>query len=178
MRIKKILSFAILSTVFIYSFAHASIAIPMFMTSTNGKGENIGTITAEKSLCGILLTPNLHGLPPGIHGFHIHVKPDCDNNGMAAEGHFDPANASEHNGPYNKHSHLGDLPVLIVNQDGNATLPTLAPRFTLDELKNHAIIIHASGDNYSDKPEKLGGGGSRIACGIIGEQKKPENVNG
>ncbi len=28
-------------------------------------------------------------------------------------------------------------------------------------------MIHAGGDNYSDTPEKLGGGGARVACGVI-----------
>src|SRR5262249_11705937 len=97
----------------------------------------------------------------------VHVKPSCDNNGMAAGGHFDPQNSQEHNGPFVKRGHLGDLPVLIVDQDGNATLPTLAPRFKLKDLKGHALMIHAGSDNYSDVPEKLGGGGERIACGII-----------
>jgi len=27
-------------------------------------------------------------------------------------------------------------------------------------------MIHAGGDNYSDQPEPLGGGGGRIACGV------------
>jgi Cu-Zn family superoxide dismutase len=28
-------------------------------------------------------------------------------------------------------------------------------------------MIHAGGDNYADKPKKLGGGGERIACAVI-----------
>ena len=28
-------------------------------------------------------------------------------------------------------------------------------------------MIHAGGDNYSDQPQPLGGGGARIACGVI-----------
>jgi Cu-Zn family superoxide dismutase len=28
-------------------------------------------------------------------------------------------------------------------------------------------MIHESGDNYSDTPKKLGGGGGRIACGVV-----------
>jgi len=28
-------------------------------------------------------------------------------------------------------------------------------------------MIHAGGDNMSDKPEPLGGGGARYACGVI-----------
>ena len=27
-------------------------------------------------------------------------------------------------------------------------------------------MIHSGGDNYSDEP-KLGGGGARVACGVI-----------
>ena len=28
-------------------------------------------------------------------------------------------------------------------------------------------MIHSGGDNYSDAPEKNGGGGERIACGVM-----------
>jgi len=28
-------------------------------------------------------------------------------------------------------------------------------------------MIHAGGDNYSDEPAKLGGGGARMACGVV-----------
>lgn len=149
------------------NLAHASVTIPIVLFNESGHPENIGTITAENSACGVLLTPNLHSLPPGIHGFHVHEIPSCDNHGMAAGGHLDPDKTNQHEGPYKHVGHLGDLPVLIVDEDGNATLPTLAPRFKLSELSGHALMIHAGGDNYSDHPEKLGGGGARIACGII-----------
>lgn len=144
----------------------AKVVVPMYLVAEHGQGKAIGEITLENALGGVLLTPNLHDLPAGIHGFHIHEKPDCDNMGNAAGGHLDPAHTGEHEGPY-KRGHLGDLPVLIVDKDGNATLPMLAPRFKLSDIKNHALMIHAGGDNYSDKPEKLGGGGARIACGVV-----------
>ena len=35
------------------------------------------------------------------------------------------------------------------------------------QLKGKALIIHAGGDNYSDRPAPLGGGGARVACGLI-----------
>ncbi len=149
--------------------AYASITIPMYLVDAKGGTKAIGTIKAENSLCGILLTPDLHDLPPGVHGFHVHENPSCDNGGMAAGGHFDPMHTAQHKGPYQTSGHLGDLPVLIVGQDGRATLPTLAPRFKLSELDHHAFIIHAGADNYSDTPEKLGGGGARMACGVISE---------
>ncbi|MEA2738922.1 MAG: superoxide dismutase, Cu-Zn family, partial [Acetobacteraceae bacterium] len=34
-------------------------------------------------------------------------------------------------------------------------------------LHKHALVIHANGDNYSDAPAALGGGGGRSACGEI-----------
>lgn len=159
--------FAIVLTILGTGFAHASITIPIKMFTPTGQARDIGSITAEDSFCGVLLTPNLHGLPAGVHGFHVHVNPSCDQNGMAAGGHLDPNNTNEHDGPYNQSGHLGDLPVLIVDNNGSATLPTLAPKFKLSQIIGHAIIIHAGGDNYSDKPEKLGGGAERIACGVI-----------
>lgn len=146
---------------------YASLTIPIYLVSPQGQGQNIGNITADDAFGGVLLTPHLHGLPPGPHGFHIHINPNCGNNGMAAGGHLDPSNTNQHDGPYSERGHLGDMPVLIVNQDGNALTPTLAPRFKLADIKGHSIMIHAGGDNYADQPEKLGGGGARIACGVI-----------
>jgi Cu-Zn family superoxide dismutase len=149
------------------NLAYASVAIPIVLFNADGQAKNIGSISAEDSFCGVLLKPNLTNLPPGVHGFHVHVNPSCEQNGMAAGGHLDPGKTDQHDGPYNKKGHLGDMPVLIVDQDGNANLPTLAPKFKLADIMGHAIMIHAGGDNYSDKPEKLGGGGERIACGVI-----------
>jgi Cu-Zn family superoxide dismutase len=71
---------------------------------------------------------------------------------------------------------LGDLPVLYVDAAGRATRNSWAPRLKTTDLAGRAIIIHAGGDNYSDNPKKLGGGGSRVACGVVGagaEKVKP-----
>ncbi len=65
--------------------------------------------------------------------------------------------------------HAGDLPALYVAADGTATNPVLAPRLNLSELKGRSLMIHAGGDNHADRPEKLGGGGARIACGVAPE---------
>ncbi|MBA3660976.1 MAG: superoxide dismutase family protein [Gammaproteobacteria bacterium] len=153
----------------ILTSAYAATTVPMYMIDAKGQGKSIGSIKIEDSLCGVLITPDLHDLPPGLHGFHVHQKPSCGDRGMAAGDHLDPDETGEHNGPYRKLGHLGDLPVLVVDQAGNATIPTLAPRFKLSKLNGHSIIIHEEGDNYADSPKKLGGGGPRIACGIIGE---------
>ena len=38
---------------------------------------------------------------------------------------------------------------------------------TLAEVSERALMIHAGGDNHSDHPAALGGGGGRIVCGVI-----------
>jgi len=139
----------------------------MYLTDDTTQTKSIGSIKIEDSHCGVTIIPDLHGLSPGIHGFHIHDKPDCGDKGMAAAGHLDPGKTSKHHGPYKADGHLGDLPVLIVNNDGIANLPTFAPHLTVNQITNHSLMIHAGSDNYSDTPEKLGGGGARVACGVI-----------
>ena len=36
-----------------------------------------------------------------------------------------------------------------------------------DKTGNHALMIHVGGDNFHDHPAALGGGGARMACGVI-----------
>ncbi|MBF0557642.1 MAG: superoxide dismutase family protein [Nitrospirae bacterium] len=152
----------------------AELVVPMNMIDANGTGKAIGTVTVSESPYGTIFTPKLSGLAPGLHGFHVHQNADCSMvekdghkmSGMAAGGHLDPAGTGKHEGPYGQ-GHLGDLPALYVDAAGNATLPVLAPRLKTDDLKGRALMIHAGGDNYSDSPAKLGGGGDRVACGVI-----------
>jgi Cu-Zn family superoxide dismutase len=85
---------------------------------------------------------------------------------LAAGGHYDPLKTGKHEGPYGK-GHLGDLPALYVGSDGKATMPVVSPRLKVSDLKGRSLMIHAGSDNYSDYPEPLGGGGARVACGVI-----------
>ena len=150
------------------------LVIHINLVNEQGIGKDIGTITVSDKQYGLLVIPHLSGLLPGMHGFHIHQNPDCSPSvkdgkqvaALAAGGHLDPAGTGRHEGPYGN-GHLGDLPTLYAGNDGNATLPVLAPRLKVADLKGHSVMIHAGGDNYSDQPEKLGGGGARVACGVI-----------
>jgi Cu-Zn family superoxide dismutase len=150
------------------------IVVQMNLISDQGVGASIGTDTLTDTPQGLKLAPALSGLTPGNHGFHIHEKPSCAAGlkdgkpapGLAAGGHYDPASAGKHEGPVGK-GHLGDLPVLTVGTDGKATETVVAPRLKTGDVKGRSLMIHAGGDNYSDVPEKLGGGGGRIACGVI-----------
>jgi Cu-Zn family superoxide dismutase len=164
MKFQKILS--LVGICWVSAQAYASVEIPML---TADKQQDIGTLHADDTIYGLLVTPKLHDLTPGTHGFHIHQMPACGDHAMAAGGHLDPGLTNQHKGPYEGGGHLGDMPVLIVNKDGTATLPVLAPRLKLADLKNHTVMIHEGSDNYSDIPEKLGGGGARVACGVVPE---------
>lgn len=131
----------------------------------DSNGKQLGNVVFEDSQYGLLIKPSLQGLPSGLHGFHIHQFPNCGDKGMSAGGHLDPANTNSHQGPYGN-GHLGDLPLLAVDSSGQASTPVLAPRLSTKDIRDHALMIHEGGDNYSDTPP-LGGGGSRIGCGKI-----------
>lgn len=154
----------------------AAIIVPMTLVSASGAGASIGDITLRNGAAGVALGLHLHGLPPGDHGFHLHTTGSCATAANAsgqmtaaggAGGHFDPANTGHHEGP-NGAGHMGDLPLLHVGEDGSASQVLIAPHLrSIDELRGRALIIHAGGDNYSDTPAPLGGGGARIACGVV-----------
>ncbi len=147
----------------------ASLTIPMYEVAQVGYGKSLGSIIAMETPYGVLFLPQLKGLvpEPRVRGFHVHEGQSCDNFGQAALGHLDPEKTNRHLGPYEAQGHLGDLQVLIINQDGSVTLPVLAPRLTLEAIAGHTLVIHANGDNYSDHPKPLGGGDYRVACGKI-----------
>lgn len=156
--------------------AHAaSEKVELHSVTAKGVGEVIGSVTIEESDWGLQFTPNLSGLTPGIHGFHVHAKGSCEpatTDGKvvaagAAGGHLDPTNSGKHLGPYHD-GHLGDLPAIFVTDDGKATYPVLAPRIKkLADISGKALMVHVGGDNHADHPKPLGGGGERFACGVI-----------
>lgn len=151
-----------------------ALEVPIALVDADGSNKNIGHILIEARPYGTLLTPALKDLPPGLHGFHLHENPSCapaEKDGkktaaLGAGGHLDPARTGKHEGPYGQ-GHLGDLPALYVAADGTATQAVLAPRLKPAEFTGHSLMIHAGGDNHSDHPQALGGGGSRIACGVV-----------
>lgn len=145
----------------------AGILIPVQWVSGPNAGKSAGVVKADDTPYGLLLTPTLQGLSPGAHGFHIHATALCSDGGMAAGGHLDPLHTEVHHGPYQASGHLGDLPVLIVNEKGEAVLPVLAPRLTLAAIKGHALIIHEGSDNYAEDALKQPGSAIRVACGVI-----------
>ena len=141
--------------------------------SAAGVGQKIGTITFQDSVAGLIVTTNLSGLPVGERGFHIHENGSCSpaekegkmGAALAAGSHLNTNQAANHGTPLS--GHLGDLPALKVAADGTANVRLIAPRLKVADITDRAVMIHAGGDNYADVPKALGGGGDRIACGVI-----------
>ena len=153
----------------------ADLSVTLQRATEQGPGETLGQVKIERSEYGLVFRPALSGLTPGLHGFHLHAK----GSGAPAEadgkvtpaggagGHWDPKNTGKHGEPWGD-GHLGDLPALYVDGDGKATQPVLAPRLKdLGDLEGLALMVHAGGDNHADHPQPLGGGGARVACGVI-----------
>ncbi len=148
----------------------------MAQATPTGPGIPIGVVQISDGPGGAVIVTDLQSLPSGVHGFHVHAGASCapgpDKTGKvipagAAMGHMDPAATGKHEGPMGM-GHLGDLPVLTVSTDGVAHETLVAPHIvSVAALKGHALMIHAGGDTYSDDPAPLGGGGARIACGVI-----------
>ena len=154
--------------------AGKSVKVTMNTVTADGVGASIGTITVKEGKDGVTLEPKLKGLAPGEHGFHIHEKPSCDpadkdgkkTAAQSAGGHFDPETTKAHKGPGGG-GHKGDLPKLVVSDKGEAKDKMEVKGLTLADFQGKSLMIHEGGDNYSDTPKPLGGGGARIACGVV-----------
>lgn len=155
------------------------IKVKVNFITESGVGKSAGQITIKQTDAGLELQTNLKGLTPGEHGFHLHENPSCDPAdkegkqvaGQAAGGHYDPDATKVHKGPAGG-GHKGDLPKLEVAENGKSKAKLQVPGLKLEDVAGRSIMIHAGGDNYADAPKPLGGGGDRVACGVIAADSK------
>jgi len=167
------------------ALAAKPVKVTMNQISVDGIGESAGTITLKQTKKGVELALDLSKLPPGEHGFHLHERGICEpaekegkkTAGQAAGGHWDPDATKAHKGPGGG-GHKGDLPKITVPENGKLKTKVTVEGLTMADLGGKALMIHAGGDNYSDTPKPLGGGGDRIVCGVIpGGPPTPEGVS-
>lgn len=140
----------------------------------NELGARIGTAQFTAGAHGVRVTIEIAHIPPGKHGIHIHAIGKCDPPSFAsAAGHFNPT-SSHHgvNNPQTPHPHLGDMPNLTADKEGNARAHFVLAGVTLDDGPDSlfhqggtAIVVHAGPDDLISDPS--GNSGNRIACGII-----------
>ena len=153
----------------------AELRVEIRQATPTGPRGLLGTVMISDGPSGGIVKTALKGLPPGPRGFHIHENGSCQPttaNGQpvpagGAGSHLDPQHTGKHEGPA-ENGHLGDMPVLEVAGDGSATQTLTAPHIKdVSALRGKSVVVHVGGDNYSDQPQPLGGGGARIGCGVI-----------
>ncbi|HQO29993.1 MAG TPA: superoxide dismutase family protein, partial [Accumulibacter sp.] len=99
------------------STAQGNEAIAMHFVDENGIGASAGQVFVSETKFGLVFTPALAGLPPGVHGFHVHEHASClslEKEGKKipaakAGGHYDPEKTAAHGFPWGE-EHLGDHP--------------------------------------------------------------------
>ena len=149
-------------------------------TLQNATGQRVGVAFFRERQGEVAVTAAVWGLAPGFHGFHVHAVGECVAPFTSAGGHFNPTDVDHGD-------HAGDMPSLLVNDDGTGELHFATDRFTLDNLfdaDGSALMVHAGRDNYANIPNRYqqddsgvygpdadtlatGDAGVRAACGVI-----------
>src|SRR6187402_3233353 len=95
----KTLSLTIAAILVLAACASTSRPVAVANLSPTSGSSASGTVTLTGQADGsVSVAVDLKGVPPGAHGFHIHDKGDCGDNGNAAGGHFNPG-SSAHGAP-------------------------------------------------------------------------------
>jgi superoxide dismutase, Cu-Zn family len=152
-------------------------------TLRNAAGDRIGQVFfKEKRRDGsVMVFGRAEDLPPGFHGFHVHAVGQCVPPFTTAGGHYNPDGATHRD-------HAGDMPSLLINEDGEGFVAFATDRFSISELRDadgSAVIVHELADNYANIPTRYrspdsppqggpdaatlstGDAGSRQACGVV-----------
>jgi len=149
-----------------------STAVELVPTAAITPNPTRGTVTFTALDHGVRVAGEVRGLVPGSeHGFHIHEKGDCGDNGNASGGHFNPTGGTH--GKFGAPgSHAGELPSLRADSSGVA-------RFSLEDhslsltpgaansVIGRALVVHRDPDDFTTQPS--GNSGPRIACAVIGK---------
>lgn len=150
-------------------------------------GTAAGAASFGRTKSGTEVSVKVEGLEPGFHGFHVHATGKCEPDSVAAdkpEKKGDFLSAGGHMGSDEaKHpNHAGDLPSLLVNEDGTGELSFTTDRFSPEDLADDdgsAVMIHSGTDNFANIPERYASEGAdeetagagdakmRVACGVV-----------
>lgn len=140
----------------------------------NTEEKVLGSATFRQDNKGVVtLEIALEGLTEGEYGMHIHTV------GLAtaptfedAGGHFNPEEV-EHGTESETGPHAGDLPNLVVGEDGKVNETIEIPNVSLDpegentlnSTDGTSLIIHTGTDDYTTQP--TGDAGDRQAAAVI-----------
>lgn len=150
------------------------------MTLHDAAGEIVGFVRLTKQGAKVIVRAQAEDLTPGFHGFHVHAVGECVAPFTSAGGHYNPGGTGHG-------SHAGDMPNLLVLDDGTAQIQFATDNFSIEELfdaDGSAIIVHAAPDNFANIPTRYqsttegtfgpdsatlatGDAGARVACGVV-----------
>ncbi|MEV4901942.1 superoxide dismutase family protein [Citricoccus sp. NPDC055426] len=156
-------------------------------TLQDADGDELGTAEFSEADGSFEIRVEASGLEPGFYGLHVHGIGECEPDSAAPD---DPADtgafksAGGHLGAeHAEHpDHAGDLPVLLVQESGDALLTFQTNRISLDDFEDEdgaALMLHSDPDNFANIPERYaadgpdedttgaGDSGDRLACGVI-----------
>jgi len=139
-------------------------------TAAISPNPTLGKVTFTPLDHGVRVAGEVRGLAPNSeHGFHIHEKGDCGDNGNASGGHFNPAGGI-HGKFAAPGSHAGELPSLMADASGVARFRVDDHSISLTDgaannVLGRALVVHRDRDDYTTQP--AGNSGPRIACAVI-----------
>ncbi|MFD0697269.1 superoxide dismutase family protein [Paenibacillus sp. GCM10027628] len=145
------------------------INVPLIGTT----GQTIGTAKLTAVQEGVRIEVQASGLKPGLHGLHVHEKAVCEAPTFESAGaHLNPTH-KQHGFNNPKGYHAGDLPNMLVDEQGNGRFDAISKSVVLLPDKPNSllkpggtsIVIHEQVDDYKTDPS--GNSGKRIACGAV-----------
>ena len=142
----------------------------------NNQGKTIGGAHFRQGPEGVLIEIQISDLPSGKHGMHLHETGTCEDHARfkMAGGHIMPTGRPSGYLNWNGGPHEGNLPNLIVHNDGTAHVELYTQLVSIEGGYNAPILldkdgstlmIHINPDDHVSQP--IGGSGARIACGVI-----------
>ncbi|QBR91356.1 superoxide dismutase family protein [Nocardioides euryhalodurans] len=164
-----------------HATGHGHAVLQVVLRGTDGS--KVGKVTLKQTGDTVVVKGRAEALTPGFHGFHIHAIGICDP--AAAAGPFTSAGGHYTGGDTTHGNHAGDMPPLLVMDDGEASAQFVTDRFGLAELRDldgSAVMVHAGPDNLANIPTRYsaagvpgpdaatlatGDAGARVACGVI-----------
>ena len=150
------------------------------VTLHDAGGMTVGRVKLTQVGGAVMVRADVQGVAPGFHGFHVHGVGECIPPFTSAGGHFNPSGTTHGD-------HAGDMPPLLVMDDGTASIRFQTDRFTVRDLfdaDGSAVIVHADRDNLANIPVRYhshtedvfgpdsatlatGDAGGRFACGVV-----------
>jgi len=161
---------ALVSTVLLVVAACATMNRPTATANLDAMGSSTAKGTArfvQLADGSVQVTVDATGVPPGVHGFHVHEGNACGSDGMAAGGHFNPA-STPHGAPHDAQKHAGDFGNVTADDSGRVHAQFTTHGITVESGANsvvgRAVVLHANPDDLKTQP--TGNAGGRIACGV------------